>query len=102
MAKSKGHKWHCGICESDLIALKRGKGTKYLMCPKCDRITAYFNKGLLKKVAKGALRGVPFVGDITAELLSKDSPEKVASPPSRSSRMSEVEKVERIEKILKR
>ena len=80
MRKSK-HNWHCNVCESDLTVMKAKKGTKYLYCPTCERIYAYYNKGILGKLAKGVARSVPG-GDIAVELLTSNKPEKsaVSSP----------------------
>lgn len=94
------HSWHCGICETDLQVLKKKKGTKYLFCPHCDKITAYYNKGLLKKVAKGALRSIPFVGDIGAEILTKEQP-SLKSPTPQIRRVSSIEQLERYSKLNK-
>lgn len=98
MKKSK-HKWHCGVCGNDLVALKKGKGTKYLHCGYCDQIIAYYNKGLLGKVAKGALRGVPFVGDIAAELITKEP--KAATPTIKTQRMTTEERTLLVDKLLR-
>jgi len=102
MAKIK-HNWHCNICESDLTVLKGKKNTKYLYCPVCERIYAYYNKGILGKLAKGALRSLPG-GDIAAELLTsnKSTPVKTAISPSYTQRKSPEEKALMVDELLKR
>jgi len=98
MRKSK-HSWHCGICGNDLIVLKKKKGTKYLHCNYCDKIIAYYNKGLLGKVAKGALRGVPFVGDFAAELITKE-PKATAPIQQKTYRLSPEERALKMNELL--
>jgi len=84
---AKKHPFHCENCESECMIYKKGKSHRVLVCPNCG-VLATNGKGIIKKVAKGALRGVPFVGDITAEFLTKDktSTPLVKSPTFKTQR----------------
>jgi hypothetical protein len=55
---AKKHKWHCGLCHSDCVVMKRGKGTKYIFCPTCDKQVAYYNPLPLLALGAGALKGL--------------------------------------------
>lgn len=51
----KQHIWHCGECHGDLFVTRKKKGTKYLYCPNCDKLVAYFNyTPLLMALGTGA------------------------------------------------
>jgi hypothetical protein len=79
MAKKK-HPFHCEKCNSECMIYKKGKGHRVFVCPECG-VLATNGRGIIRKVAKGLLRSVPVVGDVTAELISKDSTQPLSKVP---------------------
>lgn len=73
------HRWHCGICHSDLLVTRKGKGTKYLFCPRCDRQMAYYNIAPLVAAALSSL--IPMAIEKGSELLSKPKADGATSAP---------------------
>jgi uncharacterized protein YbcC (UPF0753/DUF2309 family) len=72
----KKHKWHCGDCHSDLLIMKRTKGTKYLFCPICDHQKAYFNFAPLVGL------GLSLAGSVASKVIKKKiSPQKQPNTP---------------------
>lgn len=87
MAKRKN--FHCNNCEAECTIYKKGKGHRVLICPNCGVLATNPSAvgKVLKKVGKGALRSIPFVGDIGAELLTKEtSPSRATSPTFKTQR----------------
>ncbi len=97
MAKKK-HPFHCENCEAECIIYKKGKNHRVLVCPNCG-VLATNGKGtagkIIKKIGKGALRSIPFVGDIGAELLTKETSPSPASksPTIRRNNTQSLEKI---------
>jgi len=67
MRKSKKRQFHCEKCGLPCEIYKKGKKHRVLVCPRCGVLAT--NPTALGKIAKGALRSVPFVGDIAAEFV---------------------------------
>ncbi len=77
----KKHPFMCENCGSECMIYKKGKSHRVFVCPKCG-VLATNGKGLLKKIGKGAIRGVPFVGDVLAEVLTKDQKPTPSQSPT--------------------
>lgn len=80
MKKAK-HQFHCQSCAAPCDIYKKGKGHRVLVCPNCGVLAT--NPNVFKKIARGALRSVPVVGDIAAEFIG-DS--KTLPQPSQARR----------------
>jgi len=89
------HQFHCQICASPCDIYKKGKAHRVLVCPSCGVLAT--NPGIFKKLAKGALRSVPVVGDIAAEFIGDKKPSTTSRPQRRDSHSS----IERLQIALK-
>jgi hypothetical protein len=119
MGKRK-HIWHCGKCDSTLLVSKKGKKTKYLYCPNCKNLQAYFNfdiLGALGSVAKQAIKFIPGIGPIASMAIegaeaaltpSGSAPQTVSGSASapilyqKPIRQSPTQKMKDIDELLKR
>ncbi len=53
---AKKHPFRCGVCNSEVLIYRKGKGHRVMICHECDRILAV--NGILKPLAKRTLRAV--------------------------------------------
>jgi len=97
--------WHCGNCHSPLLVTRKAKGTKYLFCPKCDEMKAYFNilpllAAALPFITKAATKALPFALDVAENLFSGDSsPQQQAAAARQPRKHSTLEKALMLEQF---
>jgi len=118
MSKKK-HIWHCGKCNSTLLVTRKGKKTKYLYCPTCKELQAYYNfdiLGALGGIAKQAVKFIPGIGPIASMAIEGAESLLAPSPSSQSPQMQtqrdimkfkqprqyETQKLKDIDELLKR
>lgn len=58
---AKKHPFRCGVCNSEVMIYRKGKGHRVMICHECDRILAVNGilKPLVKRTGKALLGEIP-------------------------------------------